>query len=48
MINLYATKLDSISCIAVGITNKNETIFFSENTHSLNDETTGLLKELFF
>jgi len=48
MINLYATQIDSISLHRVGNKNKNETIFLSETPHSLNDETTGLLKEYFF
>ncbi len=48
MINLYATQIDSISLHRVGNKNKNETIFLSDKPHSLNDETTGLLKEYFF
>lgn len=48
MINLYATQIETISLHRVGNKNKNETIFLSETPHSLNDETTGLLKEYFF
>ncbi len=48
MINLYATQIESISLHRVGNKNKNEGIFLSEEPFSLNDETTGLLKEYFF
>ena len=48
MINLYAAQIESISLHRVGNKNKNEGIFLSENPFSLNDETTGLLKEYFF
>ncbi len=48
MINLYSTQIDSISLHRVGNKNKNEGIFLSQEPFSLNDETTGLLKEYFF
>ena len=48
MINLYAAQIETISLHRVGNKNKNEAIFLSETPHSLNDETTGLLKEYFF
>lgn len=48
MINLYATQIETISLHRVGNKNKGEAIFLSENSHALNDETTGLLKEYFF
>ncbi|MFT5737460.1 MAG: hypothetical protein ACI9SG_001809 [Maribacter sp.] len=48
MINLYATQIEHISIHKVGNKNKNEGVFLSEEPFSLNDETTGLLKEYFF
>jgi hypothetical protein len=48
MINLYATQIEHISIHRVGNKNKNEGVFLSEEPFSLNDETTGLLKEYFF
>ncbi|MFT6797390.1 MAG: hypothetical protein ACJART_002541 [Maribacter sp.] len=48
MINLYATQIEHISIHKVGNKNKNEGVFLSEKPFSLNDETTGLLKEYFF
>lgn len=48
MINLYSTQIESISLHRVGNKNKSEGIFLSEEPFSLNDETTGLLKEYFF
>ena len=48
MINLYSTQIESISLHRVGNQNKSEGIFLSEEPFSLNDETTGLLKEYFF
>jgi len=48
MINLYSTQIESISLHQVGNKNKNEGVFLSKNPFTLNDETTGLLKEYFF
>ena len=48
MINLYSTQIETISLHRVGNKNKNESIFLSAEPFSLNDETTGLLKEYFF
>ncbi|MBT9190056.1 MULTISPECIES: nucleoid-associated protein [Zobellia] len=48
MINLYPTQIETISLHRVGNKNKGEGIFLSEEPFSLNDETTGLLKEYFF
>lgn len=48
MINLYPTHIESISLHRVGNKNKNESVFLSTEPFSLNDETTGLLKEYFF
>ncbi|CAM3558346.1 nucleoid-associated protein [Zobellia roscoffensis] len=48
MINLYPTQIETISLHRVGNKNKSEGIFLSEEPFSLNDETTGLLKEYFF
>lgn len=48
MINLYSTQIESISLHRVGNKNKSEGVFLSEEPFSLNDETTGLLKEYFF
>lgn len=48
MINLYATQIEHISIHRVGNKNKGEGIFLSAEPFSLNDETTGLLKEYFF
>src|SRR5690606_3769352 len=48
MINLYSTQIETISIRRVGNKNKSEGIFLSEEPFSLNDETTGLLKEYFF
>tara|TARA_R110002050_G_scaffold235568_1_gene371440 strand:- start:112 stop:1170 length:1059 start_codon:yes stop_codon:yes gene_type:complete len=48
MINLYPTQIETISIHRVGNKNKSEGIFLSEEPFSLNDETTGLLKEYFF
>lgn len=48
MINLYATQIETISIHRVGNKNKNESVFLSSEPISLNDETTGLLKEYFF
>lgn len=48
MINLYPTQIETISIHRVGNKNKSEGIFLSEAPFSLNDETTGLLKEYFF
>ncbi len=48
MINLYPAQIESISLHRVGNKNKNEGIFLSSEPFSLNDETTGLLKEYFF
>ncbi|PKA97058.1 nucleoid associated protein NdpA [Flavobacteriaceae bacterium MAR_2009_75] len=48
MINLYPTQIETISLHRVGNKNKSEGIFLSAEPFSLNDETTGLLKEYFF
>ncbi len=48
MINLYSTQIESIALHRVGNKNKSEGIFLSAEPFSLNDETTGLLKEYFF
>lgn len=48
MINLYSTQIDSISLHQVGNKNKGEGVFLSEESFTLDDETTGLLKEYFF
>ena len=48
MINLYPAQIETISLHRVGNKNKNESVFLSETPFSLNDETTGLLKEYFF
>lgn len=48
MINLYNTQIETISLHRVGNKNKSESIFLSTEPFSLNDETTGLLKEYFF
>ena len=48
MINLYPTQIESVSLHRVGNKNKNESIFLSAEPYTLNDETTGLLKEYFF
>lgn len=48
MINLYATQIEHISIHRVGNKNKGESVFLSAEPFSLNDETTGLLKEYFF
>ncbi|MBT2162083.1 nucleoid-associated protein [Zobellia barbeyronii] len=48
MINLYPTQIETISLHRVGNKNKSEGLFLSEEPFSLNDETTGLLKEYFF
>ncbi|PCJ98371.1 MAG: nucleoid-associated protein NdpA [Flavobacteriaceae bacterium] len=48
MLNLYPTQIESVSLHRVGNKNRNETIFLSAEPFSLNDETTGILKEYFF
>lgn len=48
MINLYPTQIETISLHRVGNKNKSESVFLSSEPFSLNDETTGLLKEYFF
>lgn len=48
MINLYPTQIETISLHRVGNKNKSEGVFLSAEPFSLNDETTGLLKEYFF
>ncbi len=48
MINLYSTQIESISIHRVGNKNKGEGAFLSNQSYTLNDETTGLLKEYFF
>ncbi|MCL5246048.1 nucleoid-associated protein [Cellulophaga sp. 20_2_10] len=48
MINLYSTQIESISIHRVGNKNKGEGAFLSNQPFTLNDETTGLLKEYFF
>lgn len=48
MLNLYSTQIEHISIHRVGNKNKGEGLFLSEEPFSLNDETTGLLKEYFF
>lgn len=48
MINLYSTQIESLSLHRVGNQNKGENVFLSAEPFSLNDETTGLLKEYFF
>jgi len=48
MINLYPAQIESISLHRVGNKNKNEGIFLSAEPLTLNDETSGLLKEYFF
>ena len=48
MINLYPTQIETISLHRVGNKNKSEGVFLSSEPFSLNDETTGLLKEYFF
>lgn len=48
MLNLYPAQIESVSLHRVGNKNRNESIFLSKEPFSLNDETTGLLKEYFF
>ena len=47
MINLYNTHIESLSIHRVGNKSRNENIFLSENTFSLNDEIVPLMKEFF-
>ncbi len=48
MINLYNTHIESLSIHRVGNKSRNEAIFLSEQTFSLNDEIVPLIKEFFF
>lgn len=48
MINLYNTQIDSLSIHRVGNKSRNEALFLSENTFSLDDEIMPLIKEYFF
>lgn len=48
MINLYTAQIENLSLHRVGNKNKNENLFLSAEPFSLNDETSGLLKEYFF
>ena len=48
MLNLYAAQLESLSLHRVGNKSRNESIFLSNEPHSLEDETKALLKEYFF
>ncbi|MEO1011450.1 MAG: nucleoid-associated protein [Bacteroidota bacterium] len=48
MLNLYPAQIEHISLHSVGNKNRNETLFLSQDSLTLNDETTGLLKEYFF
>lgn len=48
MINLYSTQIESISLHRIGNKNKGEGAFLSNQPYTLDDETTGLLKEYFF
>ncbi len=48
MINLYSAQIETISLHRVGNKNKGEGAFLSQEPFSLNDETSGLLKEYFF
>ena len=47
MINLYNTHIESLSIHKVGNKSRNEALFLSENSFSLSDELTPLLKEFF-
>jgi hypothetical protein len=48
MINLYPSQIESVSLHRMGNKSKNEPLFLSADPYSLDDETTGLLKEYFF
>lgn len=48
MINLFNAHIESLSIHRVGNKSRNEALFLSENTVSLSDEITILLKEYFF
>ena len=48
MLNFYNAQIESISLHRVGNKSKNEAVFLSEHTFTLNDEMSGLLKEYFF
>ena len=48
MINLYSAQIESLSLHRVGNKSKNESVFLSNNPHTLNDETKAILKEYFF
>ena len=48
MINLFNAHIDSLSIHRVGNKSRNEAIFLSEKTFSLNDEIVPPLKEYFF
>ena len=47
MINFYNTHIDSLSIHRVGNKSRNEPIFLSESTFTLNDEIVPLMKEFF-
>ena len=47
MINFYNTHIESLSIHRVGNKSRNENLFLSENTFSLNDEIVPLMKEFF-
>jgi hypothetical protein len=48
MINLFNAHIESLSIHRVGNKSRNEELFLSENTVSVTDEITPLLKEFFF
>ena len=48
MINLFNAHIESLSIHRVGNKSRNEEVFLSENTVSVTDEITPLLKEFFF
>ena len=48
MINLFNAHIESLSIHRVGNKSRNEEFFLSENTVSITDEITPLLKEFFF
>lgn len=48
MINLYNAHIENLSIHTIGNKSKNESVFLSNNSHTITDEITPLLKEFFF
>ncbi|MBT8186519.1 MAG: nucleoid-associated protein [Croceitalea sp.] len=48
MLNFYPSQIENLSLHRVGNKSKNEALFLSNDSFSLNDEISGLLKEYFF